>query len=717
MLLVLAGCPAKGERIAQQAGNAAPDQYDTYAGLIDNLTGAQDELKRLQGLNCAATQAGEPAAQPPYTVSIEASDSGVEIVLDGDMPEENWRLRAWRAAAGQSAFTIISDEPGPAGHSFEANIGDALTINLQLRWLPNGGLRVQRTLLLGGLDHTFELPEAACDWVLRGPWLPYRLLPQPDGPWGVVPNADGQWHSATYPGKCWLPVVCAFNLDRGWLLGVADEHARRLDRCYTPAWNIGQDYQPGELLRLRTSYFDSTKDDYFPGVLLSGLEQRDSVVLQPLAFSTRSADPTAVEAQATQVVEAMSHFVRGQHFMPAPPPHQLTGNIVRLADWLVTGSPEEQARELDRLSAFAGVQYALLSAEEQASGLLTSDLSATLDALGITVIAEAPAGAALQALAESRDPTQAASWLRMLLDSGGASPEAAASDSSSSAKAHAAAPVVLNHCWDFTAGLPGCQAGTAADSPSGNDGGYPVGKALSQAVLLLHAAEGVRTMRPEQLLLVKGYPALCLPAFADGYLSPRSDNGSAGGVNPLAARLANLTAAQVFGANVIAVSPDGSLAGLVLAASGHHAGLFLEKGMAHYPGFEAFSLHTENLDSRGQELRYLYSNPIACQYGLEGERPAQCTKLIGVIPARLESAEAVWVVFSGIGGSVTVDSRNNLYVTWNADGAEQAWTDRLPVGFWKVDHPSPMEIQAGDAVLVRKGSLRPETQPGIGQGI
>ena len=81
-----------------------------------------------------------------------------------------------------------------------------------------------------------------------------------------------------------------------------------------------------------------------------------------------------------------------------------------------------------------------------------------------------------------------------------------------------------------------------------------------------------------------------------------------------------------------------------------------------------------------------------------GERPAECSELIALLPGGWDDAKAVWVAFHGIDGTVGVDVKNMLEITWDTG----QWSRKLPVGYWVVEHPAPGAVQAGDTVLVLK---------------
>jgi hypothetical protein len=686
--LLCTGCPSAGKG-ASQAKGSAPDEQNTYAKLITTETGAQDELKRLQGLSTQAAQpGGSGAANADYQLSIETGGNMVDIVIKG-ADGARWVLRAWTQNPQQNMLVKeIKNEPTTGGYTFEANIGEALMYNLQLAWLPGGGLRITRSLMLGGLDLTYACEPGNCDWEFSGPWLPYRFVPQAVGPCGVVPTAGNAWQSAVYPGVCRVPAVAAYDAQRGWLLGVADEHARKADRRCELGWQVNGDYVQGDLMKLSTGYYNSTIDGFDAGNLVSGLELRESIVLLPFTLTDTGEDPTTVEATSAQVVQVMARYVHELHYLPQQAARPAQGNVVRLAEWLEQ-SEDVNARlhALDQLSAQSAVKYALVSEGDLKAAAVNSELLAALAAIQIMPVLEQPGAGAGFAGGDVRNADYAAELLRGVARGSG----------------QAGLPGL---CWRLGAAVPATNEKAAA-------GQCVMSALIPQAVLVLKSAELARTARPEAVLLAEGWPSLYLPAFADGYISMPVAAQAGAGFNPLAARLDNLLMQAVFNSAPLVASPDGTLAGLVLAAPGCQAGFLLDKGLAQYPGFTAFSQHTDALSWNGlPELRAVYSNPVASTYSLEGERPALYQQLIAVEPAVWNNASCVWVVFAGIGGSVAVDYDNNLTVAWQENGAAKSWTQRLPVGYWTVDHPSPEAMQPGDVALVTKGSVAPAAEGG-----
>ena len=727
-LLLLTGCPPTGNGAGDGSGSAAPDKYDHYASLVGNLNGAEDELKRLQGQVTTPIQPGGQAKPPQYNIAIESTSDGIALVFAGSVSKDTWRLTVWNnEPSRQQPATVIRDERGPNGHNFEAAINSALTINLNLSWLQDGGVLVRRTFLLGGLENTHNLHENACDWVFSGPWLPYRLIPQPTGPWGVAPGADGKWHSAEYPRDCWLPAAAAFDQRGGWLLGVADEHARKVDRSFEQAWRINPDYLHGDLLRIRTRFYDATRNGYSPGSLASGLELRDALVLQPLVFTRVSLDSASTEAQCTRIIDAMGRFVREYHYSPESPVTPVAGNLVSMQSLMGIDGSEEQTQAFSRFATLADVKYASIGEVGQADKALDDSLLKVLESLGITAVVDARTNTSLNQLVEPRNPKQAAEWMRALVGDGDSLAGDSANSGAGTYDIAPSAEVRIGTYWDlsgvFSAMTDVFQSSRTQNVQRLQATGFPMSPYLAQAVLSLYAAEQYQERAPDAALLIGGYPVLCLPAFADGYVAvgdlfkSRDNSASPARLNPFAARLSNRLAAKVFGANVIAASPDDTLAGLVLAADGRQAGLYFSPGLEEYAGFEVLSRNTARLKQWDHELQFVYSNPISSTYSLEGERPAACDAMIGLVPADLGNAETIWVVFSRIGGSVTVDYRNNLYINWQEDGEESAWTERLPMGFWIIDHPSPDAVSAGDVVVIRKETMSPGTQPGTGAGV
>lgn len=127
------------------------------------------------------------------------------------------------------------------------------------------------------------------------------------------------------------------------------------------------------------------------------------------------------------------------------------------------------------------------------------------------------------------------------------------------------------------------------------------------------------------------------------------------------------------------------------------------------PGFPTFATHQYELQAASGELRVVYSDPAKNAYTGGDERPAVCTKQIAILPGNWTGAQAVWVCFQGIGGSLRVDKYNYLSISWEGGG----WTGKLPTGYWEIEHPSKgAKIEPGDAVLIQLKPISPMFTPG-----
>ncbi len=245
------------------------------------------------------------------------------------------------------------------------------------------------------------------------------------------------------------------------------------------------------------------------------------------------------------------------------------------------------------------------------------------------------------------------------------------------------------------------------------------------AVFQLHLGEAIRATRDDAWLLSDSMPNLGTPPWCGMLLLSetgeviRQDYGT--GVEaqwlgfPVATqRLAAFLLNRVFDVEPY-LSPESEsetnnpattgLAPLVSRAVGTLHGMVLDSSIpAGIPvaqsaatGFPVFALQQAELANSCGELRVVHSVPEKNGYTGGMERPAECTQQVAVLPADWDGAHAVWVCFSGIGGTVRVDSYNYVSVSWEGGG----WTGKLPTGYWEVAHPAKSAaIQPGDAALI-----------------
>lgn len=728
---LLAGCP-QGEQ-QPETGTQQPtaDKFADFGNLLRDQRGFSDELKRLQGLYTTAPQAGyaAPANQDSrYKLSSHIVPGGVALALTEADSDEQWLLWAWRDSSDNPPeVTVVNDKATTGGYLLEFNVaGQALAISLTASWTQGRYLQVSRELLLGGLDQDIRVPEGYSEWELDGPWLPYRMVPAPRGPYGVVSDslADGSWQAVNYPAEAMVPAVATYDKQRGFLLAAVDEHPRILDRDYQLGWRVAPDYSAGGQLRLGYRPYDNTQDAYAPAFLPSGYPLHDTIALEPLELRSSSIDRTLVYAQTSEVIALTGQLVRAYHFAPNPPPPLADGGFIDAAAWVSdlsempdflrqsTGIWEVKyaaARIFDG-ALMAGGNIGLGAGELPGGAGVNSQAIAALDQIDPTLL---PVLAQLDFLAFTRDDAYAKAYPQWLaVDSEGQrftakraggedlgldirNPQVAAWVTRKMSTDLADCPQVAGYLFNsmyIPAGAPQDQA----------QGPFYVAWPAAAAAICLRTAEEVRGARPEALLVGCPKLSLALPAFCNGYLngaaSYLSPDPQQAELLPHANRLSNEVVQQVFGVRPLVSFSRASLADQVIATTGAVGGHTLTKGLADYPGFPAFAENQRELREAGGELAVIFSSPAQSAYAIDGERPADCSAMIAALPAKWDDAATIWIAFHGTGGSVAVDTLNNVTVSWPGG----SWRGRLPGGYWVIEHPDPTNVPPGDAVLVIK---------------
>jgi hypothetical protein len=788
-LLICAGCPAA--RKAELLLPKAPDAFDAFGAKLRDEDAFYAELKRLQGLYAGPADlalAAPAAMDGEYTLKsrIEVTRAGLTLVHRTS--GEEWTL--WFVQPeGQAPPKIetVRDEASAGGYMIELALGGgALSISVVACWVQGRYLQLTRELTLGGLDLQEQAGAGFTSWSLEGPWLPYRMAPGLSGPYGVVPDdeADGAWHQRAYPAEAMVPGLAAFDRARGFLLAVADDHPRKLDRRYELSYAIPFDHVRGEQLRLSYITYDPVHDLYGHPYLASGLPVRDSIVLEPFTLQTKSEDPTQVETETAEVITHLADFVHAYHFVPKPPAQPEPGAATALED-LVRGVAQE--------GAGPAPGQAGASSGDQPSEAFSETLR----------VASGPWGAKLciAVLADQAVSTAGA----VGVDGEGVSTSAGLDEQQLQqvAAARAGGLSVLAQCsiaaWPgdsvFAQVQPGWLAVTTRGTPYGKDapdalhpldirnpqvaawiprklagdlqrypdiagyvldprsvcdvteqaaaqGPFRVSYDAAAAALQLYSAEVLGQLdrlapaaeprkghRPEteqqeppaEVLLAQGsLPNLACPAHAGVLLlqphtltTKAGDTAAAAGCVAPSSRLAAFVLSEVFGVQPH-LAAGGSLAATALSAAGTCSGVMLGGSLASYAGFNAFAEHQPEFLAATSELRVIFSDPPASSYTGGGERPASCTKLIAVLPGNWDGAQAVWVLFLGVSGRLSVDVRNNLTIAW---GDGQSWTAKLPVGYWVIMHPSKgTAVKAGDTALVRLKPIAPQDMPGSDLG-
>ncbi|GEM_PF-2065735 len=716
-LLLLAGCPRPNDE--PPAADTPPqfpvvDEAEDFGALMQNQQGAANELKRLQRQVTDPPRgglAGIGLQDQQFTISSRLVDGRAGLAFTDNDTGEVWTLWGWAdQEAPAPEITVIRDEPTMGGYLLEFNLGGAaLTVALTARWVQGRYLQVNRELLLGGLDHELWLPADYTTWVLEGPWLPYRMLPGERGPWGVVPDrqADGQWHARGYPAELMCPALAAYDGERGFLLSVADDHPLALDRAYDCAWRVDAGRRAGEQLSLAYRVYDPTQDRCHEAFLPSGLPLRDSIALEPFLIHAASVDPTLVYAETAEIITLLVQMTRVFQYVPQAPGQLPAGSVIVLDDWAATEQGEPGF--IERATGLWDVSCALAGDPDSPPGVPGTALGttgATLQQLGIPVLGSTAAPIWFGGPASGTSPRQA-------LDDAGV--PIISTDCPGSQLVNIRAPQVATEVLStLVTGLAGEQAASGylfggpmlpvIEQQSPQQGPYYVSHMAAEAMLRMRCADAVREAHPEAVLGARGGLSWALPAYADIYLCG-SDcfrlEGNTGGALPHANRLANLLSWGMFGVSPrIAVSED-SLAQLVIATTPGSRGHLLRGPMQSHAGFEELATHQPQLREAAGELLIVHSAPQRAAYTGGGERPAECEELVAVLPASFSGAQSIWIAFHGRRGQVEVDSYNNLSVSWTGG----FWETRLPPGYWKIEHPSPDKVQAGDAVLIRKQPL------------
>jgi hypothetical protein len=747
LLPLVAACPGPGG-VARLKPGGAPDQYDTLAAVLKDQDGFNHALEKLQG---QFTQPPDPSnaaqgdADLRYGLSTRVEANRAGIVLTDRQDGTEYVLWAFATdvkdpAKDKLQVTANTAEGGGLHLELQA-AGGELSVTLLARWVNARFLQVSREVLLGGLDNSFSLPAAGHRWELDGPWLPYRLVPGEQGPYGVVPDAQatGDWQTATYPFASMVPAVAAYDKTHGFLLASTDRAARDLSRVYDLGWRVDPKYVSGGQLSLTYRYFDGVKDAFTDPFLVSGLPVRDSIVLEPLELTAQDADPAQVEAQSREVIARLGELSRSFWFVPKPPAPVQPGSAVALQEWIsqasqlddmrrrVVGQWEAQFNEALVPDARLGVTGATgIGARDLGGGGVAAEGAKALKELGDAGLPTVEYDDLLHLSAASPYAKPADDWLEhgadkqplprdsahqqeLLLDI--RLPEASAWLLRKTAEDLKAAPAVGGYALD---GL--VYSEQPCPSPAGDARlvSYPA----AAAFVALQAAASVAEQRKDALLASSGGLSLAQPAFCnayangDGAFGSGFGSGAAGSAEPalpLANRLSNEVCHEVFGVDPWLTFGARSIGAQVLATTPHAGGYAILRAYDDQDGFAGWATNLRELRRVAGELQILYASPEKSRYCLQGERPAVYDKLVAVLPAQFSGAQSVWVAFHGVGGSVSVDQYNTLTVKW--DGGQ--WTGRLPGGIWKVESPDPAAIKAGDAVLIKQEPIQLNVQQGM----
>jgi len=657
------------------------------------------------------------------------------------------------------AVTVTRDEPTSGGYKLEfSSWKGTLTVSLSARWVARRYLQVSREFLLGGIDLSQPVPMPLSRWQLAGPRLPYRMVPGASGPYGVLPGSQAfaQWSSAAYPWEALVPAAAAYDRTHGLLLAVSDDHPRKVDRSYTIGWRY-PDASAGEQLSLGFSSYDSTKDSFEAPLLVSGLAMRDSVVLEPFEITTKSADPTLVDAETAQVIEHLADFVHAFHFVPQPPEQLKPGNFFDLSEWLVTAQQPAGKKaqavlklELPQEAGLWDLAFGVVElgddryGEESIAGIGWEDI--TGGAGVFPPLLQALIGAPCPVIVRERwscwpvggiHAKVKPDWLVVKPAADNAKPPSGNSSPSDTVQLELRQPQAT--AWLLRKLVADLEAHPAisgympwgalrkADVGPRSMSQIPISYPAAECAVQLRGAEELRKLTtpanlqtytsgaqavPYPLLAVSDQPRLCLPAFGNAYV-----------INAVwSSRGLQRVLTQVF--DVRPLLGMVRLSDGVLATTTDVLGYGLPRTLADDKFGETICEDMELLRGAAGELRVLYSNPAANAYTGGTERPADPIQLVALMPANLGGAATVWVAFVGIGGSVIVDIYNNFTVSWqgssHADGTGAAvqgsWAGKLPPGYWEVQSPDPANVKPGDAVLVVQKGIAPARGPGSESG-
>jgi len=748
LVVVLIGCPWQRKpavRLPKQ-----PDEFTAFGNLMHDVDGFYAELKRLQSLytlppDPSAVTAGSNDTALTLLSRVEKNRAG--LVLREQATRGEWVLWFYTGPDEKPpALKVLRDQATAGGYEIELSLGkDEASILLTASWVEGRYLRLSREVTLGGLDSEARAAAGETQWTLDGPWLPYRMLPSVNGPYGVVRDAeaDGAWHGAAYPQELMAPAVAAYDRSRGMLIAVADDHPRKLDRSYSVQWRIANDGSAGALVRLAHSAYDPTQDRFADAPMASGLPLRDVIVIEPFAVTRHSVDNTLVEAETSEVIGHLADFVHAFHFRPSPPPPGEDGDWTSLNDW---DGPKGASRDfVDRQSRLWDVKYAedwfLTDSGNHVGapvGIAARDMSGgrglskrTLRFLEDTAQAGLPVFAGLDFLTvDYFNWYHATRPGRIASDASGRSFDKTQGRGIPLIDVRdpvAAAWIVRKMAVDIAAfpqvaGYDLCNV-TRFDvqGQQGPQGSCRVSYAAGAAAVCLRTAEAVREVRPDAMIAADGV-TLALPAFANAYLNGGTTwytvDLTLEDLPSLDYRQANEVLRQVFGVRPVCCFSTTRPACQVLGTTASVRGHWLAPSLTRTPGFAPYAAHQPELRASGGELRVIYSYPESCGYTAGADRPAEYSKLIAVLPGDWQSAHTVWIAFVGIAAaSVEVDSRNNLTVRWQSGGGEARgeWTERLPPGYWRILHPSPDAVNSGDVVLIERSGMQLPPAEGKGQ--
>jgi hypothetical protein len=719
-MLGLNGCPGARGKVGVKLP-AQPDKYDQLASILEDQDAFLKELSRLQSVYTSpADESAAPVgdADVRFSLAVDVSTTRAGIKLSPRESGPSYTLICWEEGQGLSGLKLMRQAEEAGSLRLELSSGEALSITILARWVNGRYLQVSREVVLQGLDQRATLHQGGTRWRLEGPWLPYRAVPGVNGPYGVVRDAeaDGNWHSHVYPDSVMVPAIAAYNKTGGWWLASLDKAAKDLTRNYDLAWRIDSKYADGDCIELGYRYYDGVADRYTQQALAAGLPVRDAIALEPVTLTQTSVDKMLIEAETRQLIAHLGALARTFWFQPKPPAPLEPGSIVSIQQWV---SQEDQLEE--HLRTATGLWEARINEAQIPDAKLGPTGYGGIGAsdLGGTGLPET-ASATLAKLNASELPTVQKSALEFVESAGEGEPAPYAKAlrkwlSPESDEAHglsldlrdkvAAAWVLRKQTEDLNAnpGIAGYsfQLDAPMAMPAPEVATWIVSAPQARSWARLALAEQLQQPDGAHLQVVHGWPSLATAPFGQAIVldAPKGDEIT---TVSLQGRSANYVLQEVFGIRPWLAMSANNLALEVLSTTAGTGGHVLARGLSVFAGFNAFAENLTALRNAGSEVQVLYSEPAKSAYAALEERPAEVTKLVALLPGELRGARSAWICFLGTGGSVTVDTDNNLTVSW----ADASWTGKLPGGRWQIEHPSPDNVQPGDCVLVKFAPLK-----------
>lgn len=714
--LLLAGCPGGDSRQDRTSETQATEAG--YGTVFKRLSEFEEELARLQALH---REDADPAsartgnAQLQYKLGQRVREDSISIVLrDVDTGAEHV-LQVWEDTVGdQDAPMPVNQQESAGGMVLDYQLDNEVFLSVSLRWVQDRYLEVRRTFEAGGLDMEFELGPGYTSWILGTAPLPYRLLPGPDGPFGVVPaqDAGGDWQGSSYPAKMMLPAIAAYDQSGGILLAVSDDHPREFDRSYSCDWRIAAsqgDATDNAQLRIGYGIYNSTVDRYTEPILLSGLPQRDSIVIEPFSLDPTSAGDSFVTGTTEQVAGHMSDFISVFHARYSHSTESKPFTVLDIGNSLQVGSlTEEQFNEMLRLktglwnsqAVMADVRDGSLIPDGSGSPLIPESSSSLCNDFGIAqwrIISPfvLPHGSGLLA----SDPD-----LRLETDP----PRDTPTDS----------PVALSIRRSETAdrimaGLESMAGGAVVlDMQLVQDGGQDPSRmplACSQqaaaALMAMKTAEEFSKREKAPALAILGLPSIAFPACADFYILPPSVGGGMMG-----SRLLCMLANRLFGVTPLVGYGDQSPARAALSVTENSGGLVTGLAMLEYPGSDSMLQHSDGLfATAGSTDNYLllHSEPRYGSYTMFGEAPAEPQQAVVAIPSRWEGRPDIFLLSIGTGLDAILDKEMQMLNMQLPSG--ESLLREMPFGMYEIIHPDPQAVGSGDVLVIHRDLITPES--------